>query len=163
MNQEIVEPPMGTTAERRIVVEAAGQAPEKRWVIVTRGIKRDYDMGGEVVRALRGVDIAIGRNAEEIAYDNGRGNQGYDGTGVGSDGKIEYRLVALRDFGYRAGLRIDANQRRAQPNAAARQRQRRATLARLAPPARTPPPTSPAPAEGTSGSATTARDRASPI
>src|SRR5437773_2593712 len=53
---------MGTTAERRIVADAAGAAPDKRWVIVTRGIKREYDMGGEVVRALRGVDIAIGRN-----------------------------------------------------------------------------------------------------
>src|SRR5690348_10037390 len=53
---------MGTTAERRIVVEAAGETPDKRWVIVTRGIKREYDMGGEVVRALRGVDVAIGRN-----------------------------------------------------------------------------------------------------
>ena len=62
MNQETVEPPMGTTAERRIVVQAAGETPDKRWVIVTRGIKREYDMGGEVVRALRGVDIAIGRN-----------------------------------------------------------------------------------------------------
>ena len=62
MSQEIVDPPMGTTAERRVVVSAAGQAPDKRWVIVTRGIKREYDMGGEVVRALRGVDVAIGRN-----------------------------------------------------------------------------------------------------
>jgi putative ABC transport system ATP-binding protein len=31
-------------------------------VIVTRGIKREYDMGGEIVRALRGIDLAIGRN-----------------------------------------------------------------------------------------------------
>ena len=31
-------------------------------MIVTRGIKREYDMGGEVVRALRGVDLVIGRN-----------------------------------------------------------------------------------------------------
>jgi len=62
VNQETVEPPMGTTAERRIVVQATGETPDKRWVIVTRGIKREYDMGGEVVRALRGVDIAIGRN-----------------------------------------------------------------------------------------------------
>jgi len=62
VNQETVEPPMGTTAERRVVVQATGETPDKRWVIVTRGIKREYDMGGEVVRALRGVDIAIGRN-----------------------------------------------------------------------------------------------------
>ena len=62
MSQEIVEPAMGTTAERRIVVAAEGQTPDKRWIIVTRGIKREYDMGGEIVRALRGVDVAIGRN-----------------------------------------------------------------------------------------------------
>jgi putative ABC transport system ATP-binding protein len=29
---------------------------------VTRGLKREYDMGGEIVRALRGVDVAIRRN-----------------------------------------------------------------------------------------------------
>ena len=62
MNQEIIEPAMGTTAERRVVVEAAGATPDKRWIIVTRGITREYDMGGEIVRALRGVDLAIGRN-----------------------------------------------------------------------------------------------------
>jgi putative ABC transport system ATP-binding protein len=62
VSQEIIEPAMGTTAERRVVVEAAGAAPDKRWVIVTRGITREYDMGGEIVRALRGVDVAIGRN-----------------------------------------------------------------------------------------------------
>ena len=43
-------------------MQSAGAAPDKDWVIVTRGIKRDYDMGGEIVRALRGVDIAIRRN-----------------------------------------------------------------------------------------------------
>jgi putative ABC transport system ATP-binding protein len=53
---------MGTTAERQIVAGATGAAPDPRWVIVTRGIKREYDMGGEIVRALRGVDIVIGRN-----------------------------------------------------------------------------------------------------
>jgi putative ABC transport system ATP-binding protein len=31
-------------------------------VIVTRNLQRDYDMGGEVVRALRGVDITIRKN-----------------------------------------------------------------------------------------------------
>ncbi|HJS46814.1 MAG TPA: ABC transporter ATP-binding protein [Gemmatimonadales bacterium] len=31
-------------------------------IIVTRGIKREYDMGGEIVRALRGVDLTIRRN-----------------------------------------------------------------------------------------------------
>jgi putative ABC transport system ATP-binding protein len=31
-------------------------------VIVTRNLQREYDMGGEIVRALRGVDIAIRKN-----------------------------------------------------------------------------------------------------
>jgi putative ABC transport system ATP-binding protein len=52
---------LGTTAERRAVTTAA-DAPGKDWVIVTRGLKREYDMGGEIVRALRGVDLAIRRN-----------------------------------------------------------------------------------------------------
>ena len=50
------------TAERRAVIAQAGQEPPTDWVIVTRGLKRDYDMGGEVVRALRGVDVGIHRN-----------------------------------------------------------------------------------------------------
>jgi putative ABC transport system ATP-binding protein len=57
-----VETPLGETAERRAVASAPGQAPDDKWIIVTRGIKREYDMGGEIVRALRGVDLAIGRN-----------------------------------------------------------------------------------------------------
>jgi len=56
------EAPLSTTAERRAVVGISGAAPEKDWVIVTRGLKREYDMGGEIVRALRGVDLAIRRN-----------------------------------------------------------------------------------------------------
>jgi len=56
------EVPISITAERQIVTSQAGLAPEKDWVIVTRGIKREYDMGGEIVRALRGVDVAIRRN-----------------------------------------------------------------------------------------------------
>ena len=51
-----------TTAERRGVVAAPGAAPAQDWIIVTRGIKREYDMGGEIVRALRGVDLAMRRN-----------------------------------------------------------------------------------------------------
>src|SRR5204863_8558837 len=62
VNPDTVEAPLGETAERRVIVEQAGQAPDPKWVIVTRGIKREYDMGGEIVRALRGVDVAIGRN-----------------------------------------------------------------------------------------------------
>ncbi len=53
---------MHTTAERQAVAAEAGRAPDGRWIIVTRGIKREYDMGGEIVRALRGVDVVIGRN-----------------------------------------------------------------------------------------------------
>jgi putative ABC transport system ATP-binding protein len=53
---------LSTTAERAAVVQAAGSTPTKDWVIVTRGLKREYDMGGEIVRALRGVDLAIRRN-----------------------------------------------------------------------------------------------------
>ncbi len=53
---------MSTTAERQAVMHAAGTAPGKDWVIVTRALCREYDMGGEIVRALRGVDIAIRRN-----------------------------------------------------------------------------------------------------
>ena len=56
------EAPLSTTAERQVVVGTNGAAPDKDWVIVTRGLKREYDMGGEVVRALRGVDLAIRRN-----------------------------------------------------------------------------------------------------
>ncbi len=50
------------TAERRVVASADGVAPEKDWIIVTRGITRQYEMGGEIVRALRGVDLAVRRN-----------------------------------------------------------------------------------------------------
>ncbi len=53
---------LSTTAEREIVMSAPGVAPDKDWVIVTRGLKREYDMGGEIIRALRGVNIAIRRN-----------------------------------------------------------------------------------------------------
>ena len=53
---------VSTTGERRAVVTSEGVAPEKDWVIVTRGLTRHYDMGGEIVRALRGVDLAIRRN-----------------------------------------------------------------------------------------------------
>ncbi|HEX6966127.1 MAG TPA: ABC transporter ATP-binding protein [Gemmatimonadaceae bacterium] len=62
MSAHTYEAPLSTTAERRAVTSAAGQAPGEDWVIVTRGITRDYDIGGEVVHALRGVDLAIRRN-----------------------------------------------------------------------------------------------------
>lgn len=60
--QTTEDQPMSFTAERQAVTQQAGAAPDKDWVIVTRGIKREYDMGGEIVRALRGVDVAIRRN-----------------------------------------------------------------------------------------------------
>ena len=62
MSQRTVEAPLGETAERQVVVGTAGSTPDPKWIIVTRGVKREYDMGGEIVRALRGIDLAIGRN-----------------------------------------------------------------------------------------------------
>ena len=56
------ETAISNTAEREAVIRDHGGAPEDDWVIVTRGIQRDYDMGGEVVHALRGVDLAVRRN-----------------------------------------------------------------------------------------------------
>ena len=48
-----------TTAERmaRLPPDVPGDA-----VIVTRNLQRNYDMGGEVVHALQGVDITIRKN-----------------------------------------------------------------------------------------------------
>jgi len=59
---EVEEAPLSTTAERRAVTQVSGVAPGQEWAIVARGLKREYDMGGEIVRALRGVDIAVRRN-----------------------------------------------------------------------------------------------------
>jgi putative ABC transport system ATP-binding protein len=53
---------MSVTGERHAVTQNPGVAPGPEWAIVARGLERDYNMGGEVVRALRGVDIAIRRN-----------------------------------------------------------------------------------------------------
>jgi len=39
-----------------------GETPSPDIVILTHNITREYDMGGEIVRALRGVDIQIKRN-----------------------------------------------------------------------------------------------------
>jgi putative ABC transport system ATP-binding protein len=58
----IDEAALSTTAERQAITGTPGAVPGADWVIVARGLKREYDMGGEVVRALRGVDIAIRRN-----------------------------------------------------------------------------------------------------
>ena len=62
MSQHTEDAPLNITAERQAVVASAGAAPGREWVIVTRGLKREYDMGGEIVRALRGVDLAVRRN-----------------------------------------------------------------------------------------------------
>jgi putative ABC transport system ATP-binding protein len=57
-----VETPSASNTARQADVGSSGAPDAAKWVIVTRGIKREYDMGGEVVRALRGVDVAIARN-----------------------------------------------------------------------------------------------------
>ena len=47
------------TAERMALLPA--DVPRDA-VIMTRNLQREYDMGGEIVRALRGVDIIIRKN-----------------------------------------------------------------------------------------------------
>ena len=54
--------PTTTAAERQAVLQQRGTPPGEDWVIVARQLTREYDMGGEIVRALRGVDLAIRRN-----------------------------------------------------------------------------------------------------
>jgi putative ABC transport system ATP-binding protein len=61
LSQETLEA-QRAAVPRPAVLDQVGKAPDSNWVIVTRGIKREYDMGGEVIRALRGVDLAIARN-----------------------------------------------------------------------------------------------------
>jgi putative ABC transport system ATP-binding protein len=60
--EQTVDVAHSTFEERQAVLEATGRAPDPEWVIVTRGLKREYDMGGEIVRALRGVELAVKRN-----------------------------------------------------------------------------------------------------
>ena len=50
---------LSTTEER--MAQLPADVPRDA-VIVTRNLHREYDMGGEVVRALRGVDVMIRRN-----------------------------------------------------------------------------------------------------
>jgi putative ABC transport system ATP-binding protein len=50
---------LGDTAERMAMLPA--DVPRDA-LIVTRNLQRDYDMGGEVVHALRGVDLTIRQN-----------------------------------------------------------------------------------------------------
>ena len=62
MSVNAIESPSLSSKARSAEVGQSGAAPDAKWIIVTRGIKREYDMGGEIVRALRGVDVAIARN-----------------------------------------------------------------------------------------------------
>ena len=50
---------LNTTDERMAVLPV--DIPRDS-IIVTRNLQREYDMGGEIVRALRGVDLTIRRN-----------------------------------------------------------------------------------------------------
>jgi putative ABC transport system ATP-binding protein len=50
---------MSTTAERMAMLP---EDVPRDAMIVTRNLQREYDMGGEVVRALRGVDVTIRKN-----------------------------------------------------------------------------------------------------
>jgi putative ABC transport system ATP-binding protein len=50
---------LSDTAERMAMLPAD---TARDAVIVTRNLQRDYDMGGEIVHALRGVDLAIRKN-----------------------------------------------------------------------------------------------------
>jgi putative ABC transport system ATP-binding protein len=50
---------LGDTAERMAMLPA--DVPRDA-VIVTRNLQRDYDIGGEVVHALRGIDLTIRQN-----------------------------------------------------------------------------------------------------
>jgi len=50
---------LGDTAERMAMLPT--DIPRDA-VIVTRNLQRDYDMGGEIVHALRGVDVVIRQN-----------------------------------------------------------------------------------------------------
>ncbi len=54
-----MSPALKDTAERMAMLPA--DVP-RDGMIVTRNLERQYDMGGEIVRALRGVDITIRRN-----------------------------------------------------------------------------------------------------
>ena len=62
MIEHVVDVAHSTNEERQRVLGERHKAPGAEWVIVTRGLTREYDMGGEVVRALRGVELAVKRN-----------------------------------------------------------------------------------------------------
>ncbi|MDX1566778.1 MAG: ABC transporter ATP-binding protein [Longimicrobiales bacterium] len=49
-------------SEREGGVALRNRGPDQELVIVARGIVREYKMGSEIVRALRGVDLDVARN-----------------------------------------------------------------------------------------------------
>jgi putative ABC transport system ATP-binding protein len=60
--EQTIDVAHSTFEERQEVLKNVGKPPAPDWVIVTRGLKREYDMGGEIVRALRGVELAVRKN-----------------------------------------------------------------------------------------------------
>jgi len=60
--QETIDVPMHTTTKHQIIIGLTGTPPDPRWIIVTHGIKHEYNMNDKIVRTLRGIDLAIGRN-----------------------------------------------------------------------------------------------------
>ena len=97
------EIPLSTTAERQVVVSSAGQAPGGEWVIVTRGLKREYDMGGEIVRALRGVDLAV------RAHDLAAGTVDVAQRGAAQRQLAQRRQVARLEIMLEGALRLLAD------------------------------------------------------
>ncbi len=53
---------MSVVTDGSVEQEAGSRAPCARDLISMRGIERDFDVGGEVVRALRGLDLGIAQN-----------------------------------------------------------------------------------------------------
>ena len=94
---------MADTAERMAMLPP--DVPRDA-VIVTRNLQRDYDMGGEIVHALRGVDVTIRKN-EFVAI------MGPSGSGKSTlmnligclDSPTAGRVLAQRPPGLGAGRR----------------------------------------------------------
>ena len=63
MSQHTEDAPLNTTAERQAIVESQGATPSKEWVIVTRGLTREYDMGGEVACSLKWLSFMSARSS----------------------------------------------------------------------------------------------------
>src|SRR5262249_2400315 len=56
---------------------------------------------------------SVARNGEEVANHHGRRDEGDNRTGVRTHREIEHGLIAPRDFGYCAGLCVEAHDERA--------------------------------------------------